>query len=268
MAAGPSLTAMYYVQGFFDWEKFFWGLFAQLMVLLTVRVMDDVKDFELDKVVHPERPLPRGLLRYDHVCSVIRVTLGSLLLLAGVTALRFNVQVGALFAAQVVYAALMYVEFFLGKWFEEWVFLYALTHQFNIYIGAFFLAALSGGEWYGGSGFWIGSLAFSGFFTYEVCRKLDPSLPRRKGTYLIVYGKYLTFLILYFTISVGAGAAEAMAFNWFLWPIQLLMVTSVIGHFRLPPEQKQPKRHKIVELLSVVYMLVHFWAGAIDHYCK
>ena len=50
--------------------------------------------------------------------------------------------------------------------------------QFNIYIGSFFLIALSGGEWYGWSGFWVGSLGFSGFFTYEVCRKLDPSLPR------------------------------------------------------------------------------------------
>ena len=184
MAAGPSLTAMYHVQGFLDWEKFFWGLFAQLMVLLTVRVMDDVKDFELDKVVHPERPLPRGLLRYDHACSVIRVTLGSLLLLAGVMALRFNVQVGELFAAQVVYATR--VEFFLGKWFEESVFLCALIHQFKIYMGSFFLVALSGGEWYGGSGVWIGSLAFSGFLTYEVRRKLDPSLPMRKGAYLIV----------------------------------------------------------------------------------
>ena len=50
--------------------------------------------------------------------------------------------------------------------------------QLNIYFGSFFIVALSGGEWYGWTAVWVGSVGFSGFFTYEVCRKLDPSLPR------------------------------------------------------------------------------------------
>ena len=43
---------------------------------------------------------------------------------------------------------------------------------------------------------------------------------------------------------------------------------SLLVLFLLPPEQKKPKRHKIVELLSVVYMLVHFWSGTINHFFK
>lgn len=31
IAAGPSLTGMYHVQNYIDWEKFLWGLFAELV---------------------------------------------------------------------------------------------------------------------------------------------------------------------------------------------------------------------------------------------
>ena len=43
------------VQGHVEWVKFFWALLAQLVLLLVIRVMDDVKDYEKDKIVHPDR---------------------------------------------------------------------------------------------------------------------------------------------------------------------------------------------------------------------
>lgn len=38
-----------------DWEKFLWAIVSQLVLLLVIRVMDDVKDYELDKIVHSDR---------------------------------------------------------------------------------------------------------------------------------------------------------------------------------------------------------------------
>ena len=98
----------------------------------------------------------------------------------------------------------MYVEFGVGEWFADWVFLYAFSHQVqsalslfthtqkhycylyvlillakvSIYFGSWFICALAGTKWYGIVSFLLGSIAFSGFFTYEVCRKLDPTLPK------------------------------------------------------------------------------------------
>jgi len=40
-----------------------------------------------------------------------------------------------------------------------------------------FIVALGGAEWYSLKGFYLGTVGFSGFFTYEVCRKLDPTFP-------------------------------------------------------------------------------------------
>ena len=55
LAAGPCLTGLRFIQGYVDWEKFLWSLTSQLVLLLVIRVMDDVKDYDKDKIVHPDR---------------------------------------------------------------------------------------------------------------------------------------------------------------------------------------------------------------------
>ena len=67
-------------------------------LLITVRVMDDVKDYDLDVKIHPERPLPRGLLAYDEVVLVIKLTLAGLLGYACLMGARFGANVGWFFA--------------------------------------------------------------------------------------------------------------------------------------------------------------------------
>ena len=52
-----------------------------------------------------------------------------------------------------------------------------LLLQLSIYCGAFYICALGEEPWNSGIPFLLGSIAFSGFFTYEICRKLDPTLP-------------------------------------------------------------------------------------------
>ena len=68
----PCLIELCMIEGKIDWEKFIWAVFGQLVstfviitlfsnmlcpkvLLLTVRIMDDVKDYELDLEVHPDR---------------------------------------------------------------------------------------------------------------------------------------------------------------------------------------------------------------------
>ena len=67
-------------------------------LLITVRVMNDVKDYELDVKIHPERPLPRGLIAYDEVVLVIQMMLGCLLGYALMMGMRFGAEVGWFFA--------------------------------------------------------------------------------------------------------------------------------------------------------------------------
>ena len=49
--------------------------------------------------------------------------------------------------------------------------------QVCIYFCGMFICVLAGQPWHSQQGLMLGTLALSGFFTYEVCRKLDPTLP-------------------------------------------------------------------------------------------
>ena len=90
----------------------------------------------------------------------------------------------------------MYIEFGCGEKLEETPIIYGLVHQvkryslmllllllllflqLSIYFGAYFICFLGGASWSSKHPLLLGSIAFSGFFTYEICRKLDPTLPR------------------------------------------------------------------------------------------
>ena len=104
---------------FISWHLVYCRLQLQVLLLL-IRVMDDVKDYDKDKIVHPLRceivpptftcwslsphpirPLPRGLIRVSEVIQVIHGTLLAMLLYAAILALRFNPAVGFLFTVQV-----------------------------------------------------------------------------------------------------------------------------------------------------------------------
>ena len=50
--------------------------------------------------------------------------------------------------------------------------------QLSIYVMAMFIGELGGASWNSPAAFLMGSIALSGFFTYEVCRKLDPTHPK------------------------------------------------------------------------------------------
>lgn len=85
----------------------------------------------------------------------------------------------------------MYLEFGIGEILEPRPLVYAITHQVSIltppcflwkkslqvllYFLTMFGITLGGLKWNDPLVFQLGSVALSGFFTYEVCRKLDPT---------------------------------------------------------------------------------------------
>jgi 4-hydroxybenzoate polyprenyltransferase len=264
LALGPTLTGLKMVEGFVDFEKLLWAGFGLWLLLLTIRVMDDVKDYDKDVIVHPDRPLPRGLISVEEVTMAIKMSLALLLLLAFLIGWRYDRQTGGLFAFLVVFGILMYFEFGIGDWLEERPLLYALTHQILIYFCGMFICALAGKEWYSSQGIQLGSVALSGFFTYEVCRKLDPTLPLIKGTYLVVYGKAKTYCIVLCSVLLGVVTSYTLGLHYVLWPMEIVMLTSLLVLFLVPQSTEKgskPKAHKPVEGLAVLYVLVHLWSG-------
>jgi len=99
---------------------------ATWLFFLTLRLFDEIKDFETDKKSHPQRPLVRGLVKHVDLYKMI---LGSVILevfllsTTGISAL-----VGILIS--ILYSLFMFKEFFARNWIRKHLTFYAVTHTF------------------------------------------------------------------------------------------------------------------------------------------
>ncbi len=103
----------------------------------------------------------------------------------------------------------------------------------------------------------------------------------------MVYGQWPTFCFTFGTVLVGVVSSYCLGVSFMLWPIEavLILVSCVwfIGFPFIPAVlkmqamlllflftrkpgklekgEKKPKAHKIVEVLSILYLMMHMWSG-------
>jgi hypothetical protein len=91
---------------------------------LRLRVLDEIKDQEIDRTAHPDRPLARGLVTSPEARKVAwLLVLGEVMIVAAVQP-RALVAWLLLFA----YSLGMFAEFGVGAWLRPRLELYAVTH--------------------------------------------------------------------------------------------------------------------------------------------
>ncbi len=181
-----------------------------MLFFIELRLMDELKDYAKDVIAHPQRPLPRGLVRVESVKKAVNALL--LLMIAfAIGSLAASYVATIFYGAIILYLYLMYKEFFIGEGLAQRPFLYACTHQIVIVLLlAYAAVALLAPAFTWPTTYQIGFLILGCFFTYEVCRKMDPKAHPILKTYLSVYGKKGVSLILIFIQAVSWTAAFMM----------------------------------------------------------
>ncbi|KAJ3412933.1 hypothetical protein HDV05_008721 [Chytridiales sp. JEL 0842] len=268
-----------------------WGVLSLSWLFLTLRLMDDHKDWETDVLAHPERPLPRGLLtpievRNSILFILVPVCLANSLLLA----LYINWQSGVAFLAATIFQVLMWVEFGIGHILEKNPFIYAVMHQpviliyFCYAVSMFhFPSVILNSE----TLLWAAGI-LGCTFSYEVARKLDPLAHPALGTYLVAHTRTPTFLIIVSMNLLAAAAAYKTKVGILCWPFEggvtLLALFVLYGTKNSTPppymvdgkqvsreevleeiqrgERQAVKGYKYVELLATLSVVVHYWAVA------
>lgn len=123
------------------------GLVTAFCMMLLLRTFDDLKDFEIDKDLFPERAIPRGDVRKSDITTLsvtsFVVLLAANLLFARHTLVPFFIMVG--------YALLTFKWFFAEAIHRRNLFLAMLTHQpLPLFINAYLIytALYAGGKEY------------------------------------------------------------------------------------------------------------------------
>jgi 4-hydroxybenzoate polyprenyltransferase len=236
----------------------FMGLLGFFFIL---RLMDELKDYEKDLIVHPERPLPRGVLDAKKVAKQIPLFTAALFAYAVLSALLTSVTAGVLLAIVTGWLWLMYKEFYLGEWLAKRPLLYAISHQLILIPVCLFSVSCHSAEAALNPQGWFFALAVLGaFFSYEVSRKLDPSAHELQRTYLAVYGIKKVFLILLVCNAVAAIGAQGLGLGLWMWWAEVLVLASAIRLF------KSPSAFKLTEGLATLSLLFHIWGIAFSYW--
>jgi 4-hydroxybenzoate polyprenyltransferase len=231
--------------------------------MAQLRFMDEYKDYEKDKIAHPERPLPRGLITINEVKTIIIVLQCLLFALAFFSVKFFNTFSGIYLIIGITWLFLMYKEFYIGKSLGKFPFIYAISHQIIIIpLGIFAISAINKYDHFEIVTVWLSLLLLSTFFIYEISRKLDPHALPILGTYLIISGKYKTTVAISILTMLGLFVGYQLNLGfWIYIPLILTYLSHVIIFIR-------PAKYKITEAFVTLYLLFVIWLIPIKNFFK
>lgn len=226
-----------------------------MLFLAQIRLMDEYKDFEKDKIAHPDRPLPRGLFTHAEFGSWIARFNAAMILLSMLLGWIVNPVSGVLFAIGTLYLYLMFREFYVGEWLSKRPMLYAITHQLIIFpMGAFVYSCYQSQVLNDPQVFWFCLMLIGAFFGFEVGRKLDPSAHPILKTYLVQFGKPKTVTLLLVLLGISFHAGKHLTVDGILGALYILVIlaSSLVWW--------APSRFKIVEGMVTLFLLLALWS--------
>jgi 4-hydroxybenzoate polyprenyltransferase len=256
IGAGVSASGVY-LAGHFDLRAFLIGTLAQVIFLILLRVMDERKDFEKDKVAHPDRPLPRGLLTVADIDRSIVVLAVVMFALAAVAGVVVNPVAGGFLAVGALYLWLMFKEFYVGERLASYPMIYALSHQIIEYpIYGFVVVLVRPDLAFARPMFAYIAMNIGASMTFEIARKLDPTAAPILKTYLSLYGPPKTAALLALFMVVAGIGSYALGILPLTLPSELLVIAC------LPVLFKAPGKYRVLEGASAFSSFMHVFGVA------
>jgi hypothetical protein len=139
------LNSVYCSKFFFSLEvmdtfghKVILGLLNVFLIFFQLRLMDEFKDYEEDRIAYPDRLLSRGIVTKDDLKKVLFSVIG----LEIIINLILGPQQLILWAMVFTYSLLMFKEFFIESFLKSFMALYLFTHQLIIPMIIFYFMGL------------------------------------------------------------------------------------------------------------------------------
>ncbi len=198
-----------------------------MMFFFRLRCFDEIKDYEVDLRVNPERPLARGLLTISQV-KIMLVTL-TVLELAITSVVGWSVLL--VHSVAIVYSYVMYKEFFIGKYLTPHLTTYAVMHTFvSVLVGYSVIACNTGLDFYSFPKFIyaFGFINWALFNLFEFARKTFSSEEERESvaTYSSLFG---TVGAGFLSLSQVAFALMVLFYSSYLHPAGVSLLDGVGG---------------------------------------
>ena len=235
------------------------GVLAVISFFFRLRVFDEIKDYELDALNHPQRVLQSGRVTLRQLKAVALV--GTAVELVWSVGMGSGVLVAWLTA--VGYSLLMRYEFFVGDWLRKRLLIYAISHMLVMPLIIVWVW-LAFRDTFSSSFFLLAALSLLAGFSFEIARKIHA--PAAERATVDSYSKTVgyRFAIGLVLVLLLAGTAvqwqllrDVSARSWAFVVLSLSYLVTLVVYLRnlMRPQEKALRK---AELGVSLFMLISY----------
>lgn len=253
---GISVCGLIISGGTFSSVSFTVSCLLLFYLSFLLRLQNDLRDYDTDRVAFPSRVLPRGVLHRKEVQKVISILQVGLILYLVFLFMMFGIQSKVFLVFSAGYYWLMQKNFFLGKSLDRRLLLKTAIQQGLIVPLFFLIVSFAETE----KVFTQACLAYSlliygAFFTFEICRKLDPWSHPASQSLIHFFGFKKMYKVTVIMLILSAIGAYGLGVARYLIPCELVVFLTMTYLF------KNPRRFFITELAASISLVVHSWSA-------
>ncbi len=244
----------------FLWSDFLKAFINTFTIFALLRISDEFKDQEYDKLNRPYLPVPRGLIQLKEL-KVIGITL--LLALIAFNLFFASAQF-LLFAAVLGYLFLMFNEFFTGHWLNERPLLYVTSHMLIIPLVDTLASSF---EWMNDKAditglMWFFLVSFLNGCTLELGRKIKSEENEESNSYSKSLGFNKSLMIFHFVLAstfVTCIAAATYAHLSYLHHLVFVFLYVCAAGFAIVYKRNRTLRNaKNFEMISGIWAILMY----------
>ena len=235
------------------------GMAAAISFFFRLRVFDEIKDYDSDCVLYPQRVLQSGRVSLQQLQRLAWG--GAMLELAWSLYRGWPAALAWLLA--VAYSLLMRYEFGVPAWLRARLLLYAVSHMLimPLVIGWLWLANAAGALFWSAGGVLLALLSLLGGFAFELARKIKTPIAEREGvdsySKSLGYGGAIGVVLL---VVLGNAVVQARLFRQLetgRWPFLLLagLLLLTVAAYAVARFRPREKLVRAAELLVSLAML-------------
>lgn len=257
--SGISTSATIFNYNPFDPVVFMASCMVWFFLSFYFRLNNDLADLQVDKVAHSDRPLPRGIIHPQEAQVVLKAIQLILVFLGVGIFLYFDAWSRLLVLINGGYFWLIRQKFYMGESLDRKPLLKTVMYQGMLIPMTLLSISLSHPQ----TLFSIQSLSYclllyGAFFTFELCRKLNPFSHPASQSLIHFFGFKKVFRFVFASLAVSAVGAIGFGAASLLLPVQLGVFLSLVYLF------KNPRHYSIAQLAANFSLILHSWSAVFE----
>lgn len=236
------------------------GCLAVISFFFRLRVFDEIKDYDIDMINHPNRVLQTGRITIKDLWTV-SIALGVIEI--GWSLLN-GVETLVAWTGVLAFAVLMRYEFFVGKFLKKYLFIYAVSHMMIMPLVICWVWSAYTDVSFNYNLLLLSSLSVISGFAFEIARKIKLKGDERNSvdSYSKIVGYTNAIFLVLFILLIGVLDQFALlrSLNARLWPFLLIGALYIVIALLYMWAIIQPRREKLKfsELMVSLFMLFSY----------